>query len=271
VPTSITADLREAAQSISPGEFLPANRLRLIAAPADTFSVEGVTAAPGSAVDIKIRIPDQAGDDASAKSTRRFLMFRGLPEGFTLSAGFRTRNTWIVAINDVSGLKLNIPPHHRGSVSVEVLLYRGEAERPSVQIMSVQIAHPPADARTAATPEKDTGGEPPADSAVKAQSRPSTAPSKEEEELLRQAANHLRDGNIVFARVLFEEAAARGSAQGAFAMAQTYDSTVLEQLRVVGIQGDLEKAKYWYRKAAELGNIPTVDILSSLKKERPQE
>jgi TPR repeat protein len=71
--------------------------------------------------------------------------------------------------------------------------------------------------------------------------------------------------------VLFEELAARGVAQGAFAMAQTYDPQVLEQMHVVGVLGDVEKAKYWYRKAAELGNIPPLDILSSLKKERPQQ
>ena len=86
--------------------------------------------------------------------------------------------------------------------------------------------------------------------------------------MLSQGETHLRNGNVVFARVLFEELAARGSARAAFAVAQTYDPAVLQQIGVVGIQGDVEKAKSWYRKAAELGNAAPVDILSSLKKAR---
>ncbi len=89
--------------------------------------------------------------------------------------------------------------------------------------------------------------------------------SKEEEkQMLADAEAQLRSGNIVFARVLFENLASHGSAQGAFAVAQTYDPTVLKQIGAVGVRGDAEKAKFWYGKAAELGKAPVTDVLGAL-------
>ncbi|MGB0083919.1 MAG: tetratricopeptide repeat protein [Rhodomicrobiaceae bacterium] len=92
--------------------------------------------------------------------------------------------------------------------------------------------------------------------------------SKEEEkQVLAEGEAQLRSGNIVFARVLFENLASHGSAEGAFAVAQTYDPTVLKQIGAVGVQGDVEKAKFWYGKAAELGKGPVTDILGAVKQE----
>lgn len=241
-------------------------QLRLVQDSTAEFSVEAVAGVSGATIPVKIRLPSQTGDGVGGSAARRFLMFRGLPEELTLSSGFRTRNVWIVAVADVSNLRLNIPPNYLGNFTVEVLLYQGETTMPDSRTISVEIAAP---RQTAAEVRSDPISkhmlpERPA----RPQSPGALGALQQEADLLSQGELHLRNGNIVFARALFEELAARGSARGAFAVAQTYDPAVLRQIGAVGIQGDVEKAKSWYRKAAELGTTSPIDILSSLKKDQ---
>lgn len=77
--------------------------------------------------------------------------------------------------------------------------------------------------------------------------------SAEEEKLLQRATGLMQRGDITGARLLFEHLAFRGSALGAFALAQSYDQRYLEKLYVRGLAADQKQADYWYRRAAELG------------------
>ena len=253
-------------RNLTARDIFRTTELRLVQGTAAGFSVEGVAGISGTAVPVRIRLPAPIDEGAGGSAGRRFLMFRGLPDELTLSSGFRTRNVWIVAVNDAGNLRINIPPDYRGNFPVEVLLYQGETKTPESRTISIDIIPPGqtvAEARTDAALKQTLP-----DRQARPQSLGALGALKEEAELLSQGEIHLRNGNIVFARVLFEELAARGSARGAFAVAQTYDSAVLQQIGAVGIQGDVEKAKSWYRKAAELGNTAPVDILSSLKRDR---
>ena len=247
-------------------DIFRATELRLVQESSSGFSVEDIGGISGAATAVKIRLPSQIDESAGSNATRRFLMFRGLPDELTLTSGFRTRNVWIVAVADVGNLKLNIPPTYWGNIPVEVLLYQEETKTPESRTISIDIIPPGqavADARTGADAKQPAANKP-----ARTQSLGALGALQEETRLLSQGETHLRNGNVVFARVLFEELVARGSARGAFAVAQTYDPAVLQQIGVVGIQGDVEKAKSWYRKAAELGNAAPLDILSSLKKDR---
>jgi hypothetical protein len=75
----------------------------------------------------------------------------------------------------------------------------------------------------------------------------------EEEKLLQRASGLMKRGDITGARLLFEHLAYRGSALGAFALAQSYDPRYLEKLYIRGLAADQKQADYWYRRAAELG------------------
>jgi hypothetical protein len=75
----------------------------------------------------------------------------------------------------------------------------------------------------------------------------------EEEKLLQRASGLMKRGDVTGARLLFEHLAFRGSALGAFALAQSYDAKYLEKLYVRGLAADQKQADYWYRRAAELG------------------
>jgi hypothetical protein len=256
-----------AEQQLTFRDVFSATPLRLVQATSDGFAVDGITGIAGTAIPVRIRLPSQIDENTGTRSNRRFLMFRGLPDGLTFSSGIRTRNVWIVAVKDIGDLMLNIPPNYEGNFAVEALLYQGETESPERQTISIDISPP----NVAALPDDVVTHETPPDRPARVQPGDSLRALKEETELLSKGETHLRNGNVISARALFEELAVRGSARAAFAVAQIYDPVVLQQIGAVGISGDVEKAKSWYRKAAELGSIPPVDILSALKKDRQQE
>jgi TPR repeat protein len=61
-------------------------------------------------------------------------------------------------------------------------------------------------------------------------------------------------GDIIAARLLYERAAAMGSAAAATAVGKTYDLDFLLRADTHGIQPDSAAAAAWYRKAAALGD-----------------
>jgi hypothetical protein len=77
--------------------------------------------------------------------------------------------------------------------------------------------------------------------------------SAEESKMMQRASDLMQRGDITGARLLFEHIARRGSAIGAFALAQSYDQKYLQKLYVRGLAPDAKQADYWYRRAAELG------------------
>lgn len=73
--------------------------------------------------------------------------------------------------------------------------------------------------------------------------------------MLVRARNFLSNGDVAAARVILRRAAERDDAQAAFALASTYDPTVLKKLGIVGFHHpDTSLAREWYRKAAALGS-----------------
>ncbi|NGM20793.1 hypothetical protein G3576_12280 [Roseomonas stagni] len=73
--------------------------------------------------------------------------------------------------------------------------------------------------------------------------------------LLTRGEALMARGDISGARLLFSRAAQAGSAEGALAMARSFDATVLAGLGARGIRPDAAQADYWHRRAAELGGV----------------
>jgi len=71
--------------------------------------------------------------------------------------------------------------------------------------------------------------------------------------LVKKGDEQLAEGNIAAARLFYERAADAGLAQGAMALAGTFDATELAQLGVRGIQPDPKQARRWYERAQQLG------------------
>jgi hypothetical protein len=82
--------------------------------------------------------------------------------------------------------------------------------------------------------------------------------------LTKQGEQFAAAGDLVTARILFQRAAEAGDAIAAMALGATYDPNVLAKLGVLGIKGDAEKARSWYRKAESFGIPDASQRLSAL-------
>ena len=125
-----------------------------------------------------------------------------------------------------------------------------------------QVATRQAKATPAPAPAEDvptTAAAPAKVSSLSAAPTPVAVPSgvagQEEDQLLLRAGNMMKRGDITGARLLYEHLANRGSALGAFALAQSYDARYLKKMYVRGMTGDQKMADFWYRRAAELGGV----------------
>ena len=79
--------------------------------------------------------------------------------------------------------------------------------------------------------------------------------------LMKRGQEFLTAGDIEGARILFGRLADSGIADGAFAIAQTYDARYLTKLKVVGVVGDELKAHAFYQRAAQLGSVEAAHML----------
>lgn len=87
----------------------------------------------------------------------------------------------------------------------------------------------------------------------------------DEQRLLARANALLRQADISSARQLIELALARGSAQAAFMLAETYDPPVLESWRARGVAGDRAKARDLYQRAKAGGIEEAEERIKALK------
>lgn len=96
---------------------------------------------------------------------------------------------------------------------------------------------------------------------------------KDEEALIMERGHTLISaGDIAGARLAFEYAAQRGSADAMFALAQTYDVDMLAEWNVIGIEPDAKLALEWYGRAAQKGHDPAdarANELEKLTKRQP--
>ena len=88
--------------------------------------------------------------------------------------------------------------------------------------------------------------------------------SEEEDEAINRATDMLENEDIAAARLIYESIALRGSAKGAFAMAQTFDPQFLKHFVINGLKPNLDEARMWYQKATELGSSEAEARLATL-------
>jgi hypothetical protein len=73
--------------------------------------------------------------------------------------------------------------------------------------------------------------------------------------MVKSGLEFLGNGNIAGARMMFQPAAEAGDAVAAFALAETYDPSVLKKLGAKGgITPDVTLANTWYERARALGS-----------------
>ena len=225
-------------------------------------TISPVTGQSGTAIALNLKPPMEG---------LRFVMFRDIPADVKFSYGFRVKNSWITSIRDLDKLQIIPPPDFAGSLAFAVLFQRdnlGGTAAQGLLIVDVEPAGAAAASKTSEAQELPTGAvvDPPPvrDRDVRPVAKaPTVSPVEEGEELLR-GAKLMRLGDIATARLIFQNLATRGSANGARALAETFDPAYLKDLVIAGLRPDIEAAKKWYRVAAELGDSKAATRLSVL-------
>jgi hypothetical protein len=83
--------------------------------------------------------------------------------------------------------------------------------------------------------------------------------------LLKRGRDLITAGDIASARLVLTHLADAGVAEASFILAGTFDPTVLENMRIVGMRPDPAKARLWYSRAAEQGSIEAKQHLQALR------
>lgn len=199
---------------------------------------------------------------AEALPRNVFLRVRGLPPSASLSEGRQiVGGSWAVPLSALSTLTIAIPSGVEGEAEITMSLETVEGRVLTVAKSTLLIA--PA-AVLSAEPSKGTAssGVDTARTSTPAEKAPASNAPQLTPELRVQAEKYVQrgdeaigGGNITVARMFYQRAAEVGLAQGALALAMTFDPNELTRWTVVGgVQPDPEKARKWYEKAYELGS-----------------
>jgi hypothetical protein len=200
----------------------------------------------------------------------RFVKIGDFPEQLQLSRGFRLRGSWITSVQDLENLEIITAPGLVKTIKLDVLYFRSN-QTPAVAERALTVNLEPSAPVVRNAPRQEiqpvpaaVPNQPPA-----AQSQaPSAKKLSAEQEIdsLERGAALMRNGDIAAARLLYEDLAVHGSAKGARALAETYDPVYLKGVFIAGLRPNLEKAKIWYERAAELGDAVSVTRLSALER-----
>jgi hypothetical protein len=247
------------------------------AGPVVRISEGGETALP---IQIKSRAPLPG---------RAMVLIRGLPAEFTLSSGrMFDSGVWAVPPADIARLKIVAGPqiiNGQLPLTLSLVLLDGTvlantaievvvSEQPDDKLLEASQGRRIAPETQATVGElQPASGKTPFTQSTRA-SIPAAAPAapppkppaaklpalriaaEEEEERLKSGQDALDLDDIAGARLIFEYLANRGSAAGAYRLAQTYDPKVLARTTIGSLyKPDENVAKDWYLKAAEMGYV----------------
>jgi hypothetical protein len=225
-----------------------------------------VTAEAGVRTPLGIRV-----GPAAALPRSSFLRIRGLPTMASLSDGHAIApGSWAVPITAVDNLSVMLAPDTpaRSDIIVTLVSVEGAvlAEARSTLALAAAAlpsfgAQEPAAKAPASASILRAGTEPPNETRAigrpSLRSGPSMAPGDRDRAMrfMQKGDEHLAEGNVSAARLMFERAADVGLAQAAMALAATFDATELARLSVRGgIQPDAKEARRWYERALQLGD-----------------
>jgi hypothetical protein len=218
-------------------------------------------------------------EPADSVPRNSFVRLRGLPpmaalsEGYVIGAG-----SWAVPISALPDLKISLPVAATGRSEIIILLVAVDGAVLVETKTALTVAQ-------AAAPARDRSAGPPGGAAMLRAGVPvELAPSRQETtaatppvvprsqpqdreramRLLVKGNEQLEEGNVSAARLFFERAADAGLAEGAMALAATFDAAELGRRNVRGIKPDSKLARQWYERARQLGAGDADDRLRRL-------
>lgn len=239
------------------------------------FAVQSLQGSAGQDVPLQVQLPS---DERLASA---FLVVRNLPDWAKLNVGRQMNGLWMVSASQVEDLKVLIPDDQPGQFSFEVDLVVNAGDAPVTKKVQADIApfQAPKPKIVEKAPEPETKQEvasvdPKVDDAelieqpeVGVKQGPLIIDQALEERWLERGTRLLRAGDVSAARLAFSHLAEQGSGRAALAMGMTYDPNQPSSRVVAGIKVDVERAKFWYKRALSLGHEGARDPLRQLERQ----
>jgi len=239
------------------------------------FAVQSLQGSAGQNVPLRVQLPS---DERLASA---FLVVRNLPDWAKLNVGRQMNGLWMVSASQVEDLKVLIPDDQPGQFSFEVDLVVNAGDAPVTKKVQADIApfQAPKPKIVEKAPEPETKQEvasidPKSDDAelieqpeVGVKQGPLIIDKALEEKWLERGTRLLRAGDVSAARLAFSHLAEQGSGRAALAMGMTYDPNQPSSRVVAGIKVDVERAKFWYKRALSLGHEGARDPLRQLERQ----
>ena len=203
-----------------------------------------------------------------------FLKIRGLPDSAYLTAGKKdAESDWRLSLADLNNLKLVVRAASKPNFDVAVAAFEtgsGELAAPvkkmtvalnSLSPVIVPVAAPPETVvlKPAAAGETSRASAIPLPVDAAAIVLPQ---SVEAVALLAKGDLLFQSGDLMSARQFYEQAYAKGSADGAYGIGRTYDPGVFAEFKVQGLKADPALAMQWYQKAAKAGSAEAAKRLA---------
>jgi len=215
------------------------------------FSVEDISGPAGKELAVDIRLPPDDGD------LFRVIMVRGLPENVQLTKGISLDDAWVVSPSEIEQLAIVSPADYSGEFSLEVLFIRGNRETREREIVNVRIG---------LADQEDVADDASADRTDPTPPRRTTISPELQKSMFERASRLMRGGDIAGARLILKYLAQQGMAGAAYAMGQSFDPGFLSNMYIQGGDpSDVEEARLWYRRAADMGNPDAKSRLSALQ------
>jgi hypothetical protein len=251
-----------------PGAFPP------LAQPVATlpFAVEDIVATTGKDAPVAITLPSESELQSAGAETGTFVLIRNVPQVISFSTGMSTGRVWVVPLRETDTLKLISQPQGEGSYQLEFSLIGPGNRVLATRQVPVELRAPAIVAREIIPDRQTTAAaaspEPVPRSVVVQPAKP-IAPSKpvakdEEARLLQRGNQLIKEGAVSEARLILKWLADRGSGAGALALAQSYDNAFVSAYPASAIAPDMQEARRWYERAAELQNGEAKKRLSEL-------
>ena len=260
------------ALAVAEAAIAPAQTTELVKKPVAIAKLDVADASGG----LNTYIPLALHAEPGLQDQALMLKLTGLPETAYLTAGTRDRqNIWQLSPADLKDLKLVVPTTATPRFDVAVAAFEprtGELLAP-VKEMTIAIEDmPPVIVPTSAPAEwtavKPAGaakaGEAAAIPLPEATIAAAVPVNPEGKALLGKGDMLFKSGDLHTARQFYEQAFAKGVAEGALGVGRTYDPAVFAELKVQGLKADAKLAAEWYQRAAAAGSSDASLALAKL-------
>lgn len=211
-----------------------------------------------------------------------YIVIRNVPQGVELTAGQMIGNpgVWVLSTSDLNSLRLILPAETPADFSLDVELLGPKGKRLDRRNISLLTGKP--SPKAAQSNETDPAASLPvlsSDSKSGKQARlprntgakkplsiaASTTVDQADKDRFRAHGDRLMaQGDIVAARAFYMRLALYDDAEGAFALATTFDPNYLKRKNVFGLKGNQKEARKWYEFAASLGSDKAKNMLADL-------